>query len=210
MKMSSYENLLLAPDVLTAKTYWPKLHQVILQAYKPIRDDWPLPKAFQRLDPDTTKAGQQMREELGPDATIAVAFDGEDPIACAAVQKFKIIRQSDVDGTAPAAQQSVPESSLPQWEINLVTTFLAYRNRGIATRLVKALEEYIGAQHGRVQLMVRTVDEISGGYWRKLGFTAVDEYCITVPKGFSHVKDAPDELRLARDVFLWTGQKVVG
>jgi N-acetylglutamate synthase-like GNAT family acetyltransferase len=176
-----------------------------------------LPKSFQRLDSDAAKAGRELCEELGPDSMVAVAFDGNgnDPIGCAAIQKFKVIRQSDVDGTSmeTAAGDVVrpdKSDSLPQWEINLVTTSLAYRNRGVAGRLVEALEADIVSQHGKVRLMVRTVDEISGGYWRKMGFTTVDEYCITLPKGFSHVKDAADESRLERDVLLWTGEKEIG
>lgn len=99
------------------------------------------------------------------------------------------------------------------WEVNLVTTALSYRNRGIATRLVVELENWVMCRvvGRKVRVLVRTVDEISGAYWReKQGFTRVDEYCIVLPKGFSHIKDAKEDMRMQREVFLWTGEKFIG
>jgi GNAT superfamily N-acetyltransferase len=210
--MTEYEIQLIGPGILMGSHYWPKVHAIILQAFKPTRDDWPLPKAFQCLSLDVEKAGYDLCEEVGPDAMMALAFDGEEPIACAGIQKFKAILQHQVDGTAPPTEEhdlDGQKESLSRWEIMLVTTSQEYRKKGIAGALVKKLEEYITREQGTVQLMVGTIDEISGEYWRKLGFATVPEHCITLPKGFSHVNDAPDEQRLEKDVLLWTGQKVI-
>jgi GNAT superfamily N-acetyltransferase len=213
---NSLNTELFAPEEITTSPHWAALHSIILNAYKPTRDDWPLPKAFQRLLLDPVKAGHQLIEELGNGAVVAVAFENGLPVACAAVQKFRIIRQSEFD-SADASTQLPPKHAISetgsekpqQWELTLVTTSLTHRNRGIARHLLHELEWWLVREHGATELMVRTVDEISGDYWRNLGFEVVPEFCITLPKGMSHIEDAPDELRLERDVGLWTGRRKI-
>lgn len=78
------------------------------------------------------------------------------------------------------------------WEINLGTTYL---------------ENDIVNHHGATELMVCTIDEIPGAYWRKLGSEEVGEGCIPLPKGMTHIQDAAEELRLEGIVALWTGKR---
>jgi len=209
--MPPYTNFLISPSQLIVKPYWPTLHAIILKAYEPTREDWPLPKDYERLDKDISKAGAQLCAELGPDCIVAVAFDNLSPIACATIQRFKTIRQIDIDGTAREKEVGGKEEKRgpEEWEINLVTTAAGYRSKGVAGQLLEKLEEYIVQKKGKVRLLVRTIDEISGPYWRNRGFKAVDEYCIVLPKGFSHMPDASEDMKLQREVLIWTGERLI-
>ncbi|KIW02296.1 uncharacterized protein PV09_06443 [Verruconis gallopava] len=200
------------PKALVERPWWQQLHAIILQASKLTRQAWPLPGGFQRLGPDAARAGRELCEEVDSQSTIAVALLAEAPVwvrGCAEVQRSSDKAMWMVPSVDEGASktEATPNAVERRWEINLVTTAPAYRENGIARELVSTLEQYVLRNYGPSQLMVYTVDEISGAYWRKVGFYTAEEFCIVLPKGFSHVRDAPDEFRIQKDVKLLAGQK---
>ncbi|QDS71181.1 hypothetical protein FKW77_010168 [Venturia effusa] len=151
------------------------------------------------------------------------------PIACAAIMQFEgelstggditkherastdLAKTMDL-GPGAIEQVSADNSALgktrktPAWEFNMVSTSRAYQGRGVAQTIIKLLEDYALEQEkeGKVHMIARTIEEISGPFWRKRGYETLEDAWITLPKGFTHMAGHNG---LPRDVLLWTGEK---
>jgi GNAT superfamily N-acetyltransferase len=156
-------------------------------------------------------------------------YDGT-PIACAAIMQFEGDLSSGGDITkhersskqvdaamslGPGAIEEVPVVSpladtprVPAWEFNMVSTSRGYQGKGIAQTIIKLLEDYAlnFENGGRVHMISRTIEEISGPFWRKRGYQTVEDAWITLPKGFTHMEGHNG---LPRDLLLWTGIRIL-
>jgi GNAT superfamily N-acetyltransferase len=154
-------------------------------------------------------------------------FDGT-PIACAAIMEFegglssggeitKHERSSNkvdqVMALGSSAIEEIPAVTplpdtlkVPIWEFNMVSTSRAYQGKGVAQTVIKLLEDHaLKIENGeKVHMIARTIEEISGPFWRKRGYKTLEDAWITLPKGFTHMEGHNG---LPRDVLLWTGEK---
>lgn len=155
--------------------------------------------------------------------------DGNDeyagtPIACAAIMEFegdvsdggditKHERTAKDVGKATDAESGAVEevflkdaSKRPGWEFNMVSTSRAHQGKGVAQTIIKRLEDYAldNEEGGKVHMIARTIEEISGPFWRKRGYETLEDAWMTLPKGFTHMAGHNG---LPRDVLLWTGEK---
>lgn len=151
------------------------------------------------------------------------------PIACAAIMEFegdlsnggditKHERASKDVETAmhfgPGAIEEIhpttcalaDTSKTPAWEFNMPSTSRAYQGKGVAQTIIKLLEDYSlkNEEGGKVHMIARTIEEISGPFWRKRGYETLEGVWITLPKGFTHMAGHNG---LPRDILLWTGEK---
>lgn len=206
-----------------------KLHTLLNNAYDPPpsqKDSWPLPRPYYRLRPDPEQAWIQFNQELGEHAMLALAFipDQSAPPGSGKGDKDSMIPDANEEIVASAA--IMPFSKMPtkvkhqgkpvptpiepiepvEYEFSFVTTASSYRGRGLSTKLVEKLEEQALtlAPTESVRIVVRTLDEISGEFWRKLGYREVEDMCVVLKEGFSYLEGFNG---LTRDTLLWGGDK---
>ena len=201
---------------------WPQLHALINAAYIPPAGheaNWPLSQPFYRLHPNADEAWDQFHRELGPHAIIALYNvpnpDPSAPPRPAASPPTAIAAAAALMPTAsPAATPHAPSpppapAAPPHWEFNFVATGAGHRRQGLSSALVARLEAYAAAaaKAGEARLVVRTVDDLAGAFWRARGYAEDPELCVMLPSGFTHL---PGFNGLPREVWLWGGAKAVG
>lgn len=218
---------------------WPKLHDIINNAYTPPtghESTWPLSQPFYRLHPDRERAWAQFNEELGVNALVALAFlpksssesnsateaetidpqipdheanghdDGPKLIACAAIMP---IPMNPLKSSLIQASLGLPPDLQPtKWEFNFVITAPSHRGQGLSSGLVRDLEAEATrlAPGGCARMTAMTVDDVSGEFWRRIGYRKVDELSFLIKKGFTHLEGYNG---LPGDLFLWGGEKWV-
>ncbi|KAF1985612.1 hypothetical protein K402DRAFT_394591 [Aulographum hederae CBS 113979] len=211
---------------IPSQPYWPSLHKLYNDAWLSDDPDWPMPQPFYRLHPDIEKAAPQFLRPLGPRGFVALTLVEESdgsrtPIAALSGMPF----EGDWESHRPTkseAEQSAKESfdapredpgpKPPIWEFNQVATSPKYRGRGLSSKLIKMAEEEVlrrceDGNGGRVRMFVRTIEEVSGPFWRARGYVEVPEMFAKLPEGFTHYDKEEGFPGLRREVMIWAGEK---
>lgn len=187
-----------------------------------------LPKAAEQLIEDMGSNGVMCVALLTSSLDDDVEYAGT-PIACAAIMEFEgdlsnggdITKHErtfkDVEmamdlgpgaiGEMPPTTSALADTSkTPAWEFNMLSTSRTYQGKGVAQTLIKLLEDHAlkKEEGGKVHMIARTIEEISGPFWRKRGYETSEDAWVTLPKGFTHMAGHNG---LPRDVLLWTGEK---
>ena len=195
--------------------FWPQLHAVINEAYAPTREDWPLPKGFLRLPVDPREGAQQLAYNFGPEGFIAVAFaaETESVLACAGLLPYNEaehraqIRERGGLSNPELLNTAVDETS-DQWELNCVVTRPQNRGSGYASSVIGVLEKEARRRKkmpmNRIRMVVRTIDELSGPFWRRVGYCELEGLKMVLPIGFSHLQGGEG---LQRELAMWYGDK---
>jgi hypothetical protein len=161
-----------------------------------------LPKAAEQLVESLGEKGV-MCIALLTSNTEDSKYDGT-PIACGAIMEFEgdlstssaitahERRSQDVEKAmelGPGAIEEVPAtapqsispskalSTILTWEFNMLSTSRPYQGKGVAQAIIKLLEDYALKieNGGKVHMITRTIEEISGPFWRKRGYMTLED-----------------------------------
>ena len=116
---------------------------------------------------DRFSESSEFHEMLGPSGVIAVVYAGSAPVACAGAVAWS----GDQAGFRRPRETG--------WEIKAVTVKVGEAKKGLASRAVKVMQEYLvkrerekmgPGEMGKLSLWIQTAECVNGEYWRRRGF----------------------------------------
>ncbi|THV02512.1 hypothetical protein K435DRAFT_963026 [Dendrothele bispora CBS 962.96] len=205
-----------------------QLHSMVnasfdVAGYKP--QNWelgPQPKVFKRLDPDPTRGAALLEEELGEFGFVAVAFapggGGDGPEGQNDTLSDKIPAASigvlPFSGKPKFVEENVIQPGV-EWELTCVAVSPDWRGHGLVMKLVEEIVQYVRLKQGcigqRIRIVVLTIEELNGAYWRKLGWETLQENgWITIPR-LTVINRIPGIYIPTSDpLLLWYGERWYG
>jgi len=166
----------------------------------------PSPKTFKRLGSDPLQGAVLLAEELGEFGFVAIAFVNEGsskvPVASIGVHPFMGIPRQK--GTRPGAE----------WEITCVAVAPEWRGHGLVSKLVAEIVEYLRSREERankkIRILVMTIEELNGAYWRRLNWKTLENGWINIPRSVVVNRIPGVHVPVADPVLVWYGERWFG
>lgn len=116
----------------------------------------------------------EIHDTLGEHGLFAVAYDGDEPVASAGTAPWK----GDFEGIGKEEGG---------WEIKTVTVKVPYMKKGLATKCIKVLQDYLlenmgeevhnkGVEERTLKFWLQTAECVNGEYWRRRGWRDIRAY----------------------------------
>jgi ribosomal protein S18 acetylase RimI-like enzyme len=191
--------------------FFPALHSMINAAFDvagyvpPSWEPGPDPKVFKRLGTDPSKGAVILAEELGEFGFVAVAFAGSkmDKVPVASMGVFPFM------GCMPRQKVSKPGA---EWEITCVAVAPEWRGHALVTKLVAEIVQHL-LQEGysnnrRIRILAMTIEELNGAYWRKIGWTTLEENgWINIPRSVVINRIPGVHIPTSDPILVWYGER---
>ena len=206
-----------APSDLLAQPWWPALHSLINQAFLS-KEHSVFPPTWTRVDPDPVKGAKGLQNELGDHGVFIVIFKADNkPVACTGALPFRGENWiNDVDGHREvhlengevttehkSASYMRSKGETADWETCCFCVDPSERRRGLARRLLQAIEDLVRQKGAKRLISNYAVDE-TGDFWTRLGFEVIPGAGGMLPKGF---QTDPEKEGLRADVHFNMGAK---